>query len=665
MQLSVVIVNFNVQYFLEQCLLSVEKASMGLEVEVFVVDNNSVDGSVAMVQEKFPKAKLIANHQNLGFSTANNQAIRQSTGDYVLLLNPDTVVREDSFHKILQFMEARPQAGGLGVKMIDGSGRFLPESKRGFPSPFVAFSKTFGLSALFPKSKIFNHYHLGYLSPDETHEVDVLAGAFMLLRRSVLDEIGLLDEAFFMYGEDIDLSYRIVQAKYKNYYFADTTIIHYKGESTKKGSLNYVRTFYNAMIIFARKHFTGRQAHLYIAMIYGAIYLRAGLTLASNTLKKIALPLLDAALLFGGLFGLKYFWARYYYHDIAYYDPKFVWFNIPLYVLVWLGSVYFTGGYDERYNLRRLVRGLVIGTLVLSAIYGYLPLELRPSRAIVLLGAVWAVCSLAGLRTLIHLLRTGNLAVGRSRPENLVIVGSEAESERVRSLLGQAGVQKNFIGTVSPDADDTAVKPSDSSFKKSTIAPLNRLEEMVQIFKVDELIFCSSDVSSEEIMQWMTRLGSGIAYKIVPKESLSVIGSSSKDTAGELYTIEIRFNIATPMSRRNKRLFDLLAVTTFALFALPLLFFVKKKKGFLKNIIQVFFGKKTWVGYAGSNTDVSQVEPPNLPSIRPGVLSLRDGQPKRQLDGPTIRRLNFLYAKDYEIHHDLRIIWKSLRKLGN
>ena len=300
MKLSIIIVNYNVKYFLEQALLSVRKAILPIEAEVFVVDNNSVDDSVEMVKEKFPEIHLIENKSNPGFSTANNQAIKLAKGEYVLLLNPDTVVEENTFEKCIDFMDAHPDAGGLGVKMIDGSGKFLPESKRGFPSPFVAFCKTFGLSSIFPKSKTFNRYHLGFLDENKTHEVDVLAGAFMMLRKSVLDEIGLLDETFFMYGEDIDLSYRIVQAGYKNYYFTDTTIIHYKGESTKKGSLNYVKVFYNAMIIFAKKHFKGEKATLFILMLHLAIYFRAFLTLVSNFFKQIYLPLLDAGVMLIG-----------------------------------------------------------------------------------------------------------------------------------------------------------------------------------------------------------------------------------------------------------------------------------------------------------------------------------------------------------------------------
>jgi len=210
-KLSIVIVNYNVRYFLEQCLHSVEEAIEGIEAEVFVVDNNSVDGSNTMVETKFPQFHLIANKENAGFSRANNQAIKIAGGEYILLLNPDTVLEHDTLKKCIQFMDEHPDAGGLGIKMVDGKGKFLPESKRGLPTPTVAFWKIFGLSSLFPKSKIFGKYHLGYLDNDETHEVDVLSGAFMMLRKTTIEKIGMLDESFFMYGEDIDLSYRITK----------------------------------------------------------------------------------------------------------------------------------------------------------------------------------------------------------------------------------------------------------------------------------------------------------------------------------------------------------------------------------------------------------------------------------------------------------------------
>ena len=273
MKLSVVIINYNVKYFLEQCLRSVLKASEYVKTEIFVVDNNSSDGSLEYLSPLFPEVVFIANKDNLGFSKANNQAIERCCGDYILLLNPDTVVGEHSFLNVCNFMDAHPDAGAVGVKMINGYGIFLPESKRSFPSPWNSFCKIFGLSKIFPESPFFAQYHLRYLNENEIHTVDVLAGAFMLLRKSALCKTGLLDDTFFMYGEDIDLSYRMNLEGYKNYYLPET-IIHYKGESTKK-DIRYVKIFYRAMLIFFRKHYPD-YSHLYSFFIHFAIYVRAG-----------------------------------------------------------------------------------------------------------------------------------------------------------------------------------------------------------------------------------------------------------------------------------------------------------------------------------------------------------------------------------------------------
>jgi len=645
MKLSIVIVNYNVRYFLEQVLLSVRRACAGLDAEVWVVDNNSVDDSVPMVREKFPDVKLIANTDNVGFAKANNQAIRLSSGEYVLLLNPDTVVEEDTFARCVAFMDAHPEAGGLGVRMIDGSGKFLPESKRGFPTPWVAFCKTFGLSRLFPRSRRFNRYHLGYLGEWEVNEVDVLAGAFMWLRRSALDKAGLLDEAFFMYGEDIDLSYRIVLAGYKNYYFPDTTIIHYKGESTKKGSLNYVRTFYQAMIIFARKHFKGREAGLFVLMLQAAIYFRAMLTLGHQVLRRGYLPLLDGLAIYGGLVFIKHFWASYHFRDPDYYDTSVLYLNFPLYTSIWLLSIYFSGGYDRIFRLQPLVKGLLAGTVLLAAVYGFLDLAYRTSRALILLGAVWAVTATVGIRAALHLILFGNVDIGREKPRRLVIVGTLEESRRVEQLLHQVQVKKNLIGYVSPQAIS-----DDGAF----LGGLSQLDEVVQIYHIEELIFCSKDLQSQDIMRWMSRLGPGIAYKIVPEESLSIIGSHSKNASGELYTIDIKFNIATPAGRRNKRLFDA-ALALFLLATLPFhLLLVKNRLRLIRHIFKVFLGRATWVGY------IPQPNPDTgLPPLKPGILSPLDALPAVPANLDVASRLNFFYAKDYDTWRDVEICWKG------
>lgn len=273
-KLSIILVNYRVKYFLEQALLSVRAAvSPACDAEIFVVDNHSGDDSMAYLKPRFPEVTFIENQENSGFAKANNQAIARSTGEYILLLNPDTVIGENTLTEVCQFMDSHPDAGGLGVKMLNGEGRFLPESKRGFPSPWTSFCKIFGLAALAPHSRLFGKYHLRYLSENEIHPVDILSGAFMLLRKTAIERCGVLDETFFMYGEDIDLSYRITLAGYKNYYLP-TPIIHYKGESTKKYTLKYVRIFYGAMLIFFKKHYPHYRI-FYALLIKSAIALRA------------------------------------------------------------------------------------------------------------------------------------------------------------------------------------------------------------------------------------------------------------------------------------------------------------------------------------------------------------------------------------------------------
>ncbi|MCQ2256780.1 MAG: glycosyltransferase [Bacteroidaceae bacterium] len=286
MKLSIVIVNYNVRYYLEQCLLSVEKALCGICSEVFVVDNNSVDHSVDYLKAKFPWVRYIENKKNVGFSSANNQAIREARGEYVLLLNPDTFIGERTLRECIDFMDKTPQAGMCGVSMLKVDGSFAPESRRGIPTPFTSFCKMSGLGALFPKSRLFGRYYMQYLNKQAINPIEIVSGAFMFIRKEALDKVGLLDETFFMYGEDIDLSYRVLKAGYQNYYLP-THILHYKGESTKKHSLKYVNAFYNAMIIFFRKHFA-HYSFLYSIPITLVIVLKGAMAYIFGKVKRMS-----------------------------------------------------------------------------------------------------------------------------------------------------------------------------------------------------------------------------------------------------------------------------------------------------------------------------------------------------------------------------------------
>ncbi len=284
MKLSIIIVNYNVKYFLEQCLYSVRKASRNIETEVWVVDNHSSDGSLDYLKTHFPEVRFIANIRNVGFSRANNVALRQCLGEYVLLLNPDTIVAESTLRDTLRFMDEHQDAGCLGVRMLNADGTPAPESRRGVPSPMTAFYKMTGLCQRFPNHPKIGHYYMGGISWDEPHEIEIVSGAFCMIRHSALDTVGLLDEDFFMYGEDIDLSYRFLKASYHNYYFP-SMILHYKGESTQRSSFRYVHVFYEAMLIFLRKHYSWISILLTIP-IKCFIYLRATMALLLTSIKK-------------------------------------------------------------------------------------------------------------------------------------------------------------------------------------------------------------------------------------------------------------------------------------------------------------------------------------------------------------------------------------------
>ena len=277
MKLSVVIVNYNVKNYVEQCLISLHKALEGIEAEVLLVDNHSVDGSVEYLREHFDWVRIVASRHNLGFARANNLAIRMSHGEYVLLLNPDTIVAEPTLREALAWMDGHADTGSLGVRMLNVCGESARESRRGVPTPMVAFWKMIGLCERMPAHHRFGHYYMGYLDWNTPAAIEVVSGAFCMLRREALDKVGLLDEDFFMYGEDIDLSYRVLKGGYRNYYLP-SLILHYKGESTQKSSFRYVHVFYEAMLIFFRKHYSG-MSWLISLPIKAAIYAKATLAL--------------------------------------------------------------------------------------------------------------------------------------------------------------------------------------------------------------------------------------------------------------------------------------------------------------------------------------------------------------------------------------------------
>jgi GT2 family glycosyltransferase len=649
-KLSIIIVNYNVKHFLEQCLISVFKALEDIPSEVFVVDNNSVDGSCALVKERFPNVTLIENKKNHGFSYANNQAIKKANGEYILLLNPDTVVEEDTFSKCLNFMDTHPDAGGLSVKMIDGKGRFLPESKRALPTPAVAFYKIFGLSKLFPHSKKFARYHLGNLKDNEINEIEILPGAFMLLRKKALDKAGLLDETFFMYGEDIDLSYRITLSGFKNYYYPETTIIHYKGESTKKGSLNYVFVFYQAMIIFANKHFSKKNAKIFSILINAAIYFRAFLSIINRTIKTLFLPVLDIVLFYAAFYFIEPAWEQFKFQGQGNYPDTFLHYIVPAYILIWILSLWFNGGYSKNLKFKNTVSGIITGSIIILIFYALLPTELRFSRALIIIGTLSSLFLAVTNRYVAHYLPFIPHKFINNKKVRMVIAGVKDEIERVKRIIEQTKIIPQIVGYVSP---------TQSSHSSYYLGDIEQIEEIIKIHRIDEIVFCAKNIPAHKIMNTMLNVSCyDVDFKIAQPETLSIIGSNSINTSGDLYAVEIN-SIARENNIRNKRFFDIISSTLILTISPLLLLLSKNSFNLINNSFKVLLGFMTWVGYYQDD----KIKTNHLPKIKDGVLSPVILVNKTDPNQTVFNNTNMIYAKNYTVWNDLRILLKGINQL--
>ena len=636
--LSVVIVNYNVEYFLEQCLNSVLKARQKNNIEIFVVDNNSSDGSVEMVKQKFPNVILIANKDNRGFSSANNQAIKIAKGRNILLLNPDTVVEESTFNKVVGFMNSHDDCGGLGVRMVDGKGDFLPESKRGLPTPLVAFYKIFGLSSIFPKSKKFGAYHLGYLDEFEINQIDVLSGAFLCVSKSALEKVGLLDETFFMYGEDIDFSYRITQEGFKNYYFPETTIIHYKGESTKKSSINYVFVFYKAMVIFAEKHFSKNNAKVFSLAIHLAIYLRASLAILNRFIRFSFPFLIDFLIILCGLFLLTNHWKS---ADIHF--PEFVFkYSIPIYSATWLLSALFFGVYDKEPKRTAILKSTLFGTALILLTYALLPKEWQFSRVFILVGSAWVISAHFIKSHMLNLINYDQLKYQNLVKKNFIICGEVDESSRVENLLNETYPNIGRIEKIETE-HNLSSEITKLLFKESKTG-------------FNELIFCAKNISPSEIIGCMNQLaGQDLHFKIAQPDTSFIIGSDSIETRGDLYTMKIN-TIKRADNLRSKRFFDI-TVASFGLISTPVtIWFFKNKTKFLQNLITVLRGQVSIVGYCSSNEENNEKKT-SLPSLKKGLLNPLSGNTVN--DHKIIDQVNINYAKEYSIIKDFRVLIKK------
>lgn len=640
MQLSIIIVSYNVSQFLQQCLRSVEKAIQPFTqgIEVFVIDNASTDDSVSMVQTHFPWVHCIINPHNLGFSKANNVALRLAKGRYVLLLNPDTLIGETSLLQCVNFMEqSQNKVGGLGVRIVDGTGRFLPESKRAFPTPFVAFCKAFGITNILPTSPVFGRYYLGHLDEKHSNEIEVLPGAFMFLQKAALDKVGLLDEDFFMYGEDIDLSHRLILGGYKNYYLADVTILHYKGESTNKNAFKYVLIFYKAMAIFAKKHFKGAYYAIFLLFIYIAIVVRGGIAAIGQMLRHLWLVLLDGFLFLTSLIITKNLWAVLYHQNIDYYNTVNIKYHLCIYTFIWLFAMYINGSYLYPKQTNRFLSGSLIGILLLIIIYALLPESMRFSRAILLLSSFLASCSSILLRFFIF-----HAHFFKEKYKNIrtIIVGKVEECSQLYKFDTVTQIEKNYVGIINPD--DIEIK---------------NVQNIIETQNVKNLIFCTKSVKFDDIIECMNTFGNNVQYECMADDGTFLISSHSKNKPSHIYTLKQQYILSDAYTRYNKRIFDVVLSCLCILFCGLFLLFFKKGRHFLKILVKILIGKMTWVGY----TEPSKKElPPLLPAVTHLSVGLLDDI---HLNKAIIDDLNVDYAKNYSIMKDIKVLVRFFKIL--
>ena len=631
------------------CLHSVLRAGEGSDIEVIVVDNNSKDGSAAMVTDKFPSVTYIANTSNLGFSKANNQGVAIATGEYILFLNPDTVMPEDFFSKTLPYLDAHPTIGALGPRLIDGKGQFAPDSKKSFPSLSVALFKTTGLNKIFSKSTFINKYYSVHIGEHETAEIDVLSGCCMFVRKTaIIDAGGAFDEDYFMYCEDVDLSYRIKKAGYQNIYYPEVDLIHYKGESTRKTTLSYVRIFNEALVTFVKKHYSKQNAALFIFVINIGIVLRAIFGVLKQILKVLRMPLFDALIMFGTLWFLKEFWVVHV-KNIMPIPASSVIVTFPAYIILWGISLYLNGAYDQPYRALRVIRGMIIGTIVILAYYGLLAPDLRYSRAIIIFSGFVGTVLMLALHEALYRLGIFRFIPYDKLPRKAIIVGEQYAYQQTAATLKQVHYAPELSGRV-----------SSTHTQQDALATIDNMKELMYTASIDEVIFCVNGLTYKEIFMQMQHCGDAYDYKIHLPGSTSFVGSNSSHTSGDLYTIDRRYNLSSFAHLRNKRMLDIFSCLLLLILSPVLFFFVKHPTGLIANIFTVLIGKRTWVGYAiGQNTDKSL--PPLKKSILPAYNLLKDYNPSETVKD----QMNSVYARQYTPAVDITLILNNLKYLGN
>ncbi len=653
--ISVITVNYNVKEFVLNLIISLKKALTKYSYEIIVVDNASQDGSVEFLQEKFQDVNVIANNKNLGFGKANNQALEISKGKYILLINPDAIVREDTFEKMISFFERTKEAGLAGCKVLNPNGTLQLACRRGFPGPWTSFTKVSGLSTLFPKNKLFAKYNLTYLDENKTYEVDAISGSFMMFKREVYEKVGGFDPDFFMYGEDLDLCYRIQKAGYKVYYVHDTEVIHYKGESTKRSSIDETKMFYDAMQIFVKKHLS---TSFIVTFVLGvAINLRKFIAFLNIYKMSIISILIDILFYSGGVYLAEQLYKNDHwigfpsiYKPAIYFVPSVVQIIISL----------FSGAYKKKsFLILRSWLGLIIGVFIITSLTFFLK-QYAFSRAVVLITFLISLLTFSAWRIILKVFF--KIGLGENKNTKTLIVGTSDKA----ALLGQKlksnlMVLNNVIGLVSVSAKEIGQEKNGFT----VLGTIENIKKTILDNKVEKVIFSSDDISFEKIFAVVSSCRDiNVDFLVSGEEHDYLVGKSSITVLKDVPLLKVHYNISSWLHKTTKRLFDLVVSFFILLFIYPCVYLISKFfkidtpfVNLILSVWKVFVGKKSLVGPKNGN------EIQGLYLGKPGLTGLWFTELLDENDKTETEKLDLFYAKNQNIWLDIEILGKSLSKI--
>jgi len=687
MDLSVIIVSYNVKTYLEQALGSILKALEGIEAEILVVDNGSGDGSPAVVRDRFPQVRLIENRENVGFAQANNQALRISSGRAVCLINPDTIVQEDTFRICLAYLDAHASVGAVGCKILNPDGTLQLACRRSFPTPAIALAKVTGLARLFPQSRIFGRYNLTYLDPEETADVEALSGSFMMVRRATIDQVGLLDEAFFLYGEDLDWCYRIRQGGWTIVYLPDTQMVHFKGRSTIEAPFDSLRVFYGAMALFVKKHFNKGWAFLPRWFLLAGIRLRASLSYIGRLSRRLAVPLLDLICLQIGLilslvfrFGHLSFWGNYSVVNGAY-------------SAIWLGCLGSMGLYRPGvFSTSRAFAAAGVGLVVNASLTFFLP-QYAFSRQVVLVAGCVNAILLGGWRLAVRVAShmtwipfVGKIGKTLVRRRVLIVGCDQTACLMAEKLNERIDGTSEVIGLVGMEEQDLMQSRNDPVHVLGVFSDLKRL---IVTHRIHEVIFSPESISYEKALSIVaSNQHFRIDFKMAPCEADVLMAQTNLDALGDVPLIDLAYRIRTGVNPLIKRLMDLtVSVLILPVWVPSLLFSMLHPRirfhrisiadglggelGVLEirksgeqvsgwfSLVPLFWfvitGKMSLVGTRRTLSCAISNH-----GYKPGLTSLAEVSRRKELDPKEINRYTLYYLKNYTPLLDMEILLKAV-----